>query len=380
MGVPLSQISTIAAHVLKQKLRGRRRYPLVLMLEPLFRCNLACAGCGKIQHPADVLRRHLTPEACFQAVDQCGAPILSIPGVEPLMHPQIDTIVSGLVARRKYVYLCTNALKLESALGHFKPSKYLTFSVHLDGLGEEHDRAVCRRGVYDTAVRAIEAALTAGFRVTTNTTLFEGADAEGVRRLFDRLSDLGVEGMMISPGYGYAKAPDKDHFLTRRQTAHLFRKILDRPSRRWKFNQSPLFLEFLRGGIELECTPWGNPTYNLFGWQRPCYLLDEGYAATFDELLETTDWDAYGHASGNPKCAHCMVHSGHEPTAVISMFGSLGGLLSTARLALFGSRSAEPPADAPVGEPILVPSARARARPLESSDSSKDRIELPVLP
>jgi len=379
MGVPLSQISTIAAHVLKQKLRGRRRYPLVLMLEPLFRCNLACAGCGKIQHPADVLRRHLTPEACFRAVDQCGAPIVSIPGGEPLMHPQIDTIVSGLVARRKYVYLCTNALKLEPALARFQPNKYLTFSVHVDGLREEHDRAVCRPGVYDTAVRAIEAALAAGFRVTTNTTLFEGADAEGVRRLFDRLSDLGVEGMMLSPGYGYAKAPDQDHFLTRRQTAHLFRKILDRPSRRWKFNQSPLFLEFLRGGVSLECTPWGNPTYNLFGWQRPCYLLDEGYAATFDELLETTDWNAYGHASGNPKCAHCMVHSGHEPTAVISMFGSLGGLLATARLALFGSRLAEAPADSPVGEPAPVLSARACARPLESSDSSKDRIELPVL-
>ncbi len=272
MGVPISQMWTVASYVLRQRATGRKRYPLVLMLEPLFRCNLACAGCGKIQHPKEILKRHLSPEECFRAVEECGAPMVSIPGGEPLLHPQIGEIVAGLVARKKYVYLCTNALLLEKKLDLFTPSKYLSFSIHLDGPREEHDAAVCREGVYDAVIPAIKAAMARGFRVTTNSTLFNNSDPERIRELFDTLTELGVEGSMISPGYPYEKAPDQEHFLHRRQTESLFRKVFANADRRWKFNQSPLFLEFLRGNWDLECTPWGMPTYNLFGWQKPCYL------------------------------------------------------------------------------------------------------------
>jgi hopanoid biosynthesis associated radical SAM protein HpnH len=338
---------TVARYVLGKRLRGVKRYPLVLMLEPLFRCNLACAGCGKIQHPTAILRRHLSPEQCFAAVEECGAPIVSIPGGEPLLHPQIAEIAAGIVARKKYLYLCTNAIKLEESLDAFTPSKYLSFSVHVDGPREEHDQAVCREGVYDVAVKAIRAALARGFRVTTNTTLYDGAEPARFRQFFDEMMALGVEGMMVSPGYSYAKAPDQEHFLPRSRTQQLFRRLLDRAPRRWKFNQSPLFLEFLQGNVQLECTPWGSPTYNLFGWQRPCYLLDEGYAATFRELLEETDWDAYGRASGNPRCQDCMVHCGYEPSAVAATFQSLGGLLKTARLTLFGSPTRRGPLPEP---------------------------------
>jgi hopanoid biosynthesis associated radical SAM protein HpnH len=337
MPVPLSQMWTVASYVLKQRLLGRKRYPLVLMLEPLFRCNLACAGCGKIQFPADILRRHLTPEQCFKAVDECGAPIVSIPGGEPLMHPQINEIVEGLVARKKYIYLCTNALKLEAALPSFTPSKYLSFSVHMDGLREEHDTAVCREGVYDIALSAIRAAIARGFRVTTNTTLYDGHDPVRLRQFFDQMMEVGVEGMMISPGYSYEKAPDQEHFLPREKTTRLFRRALANPKRSWQFNQSPLFLEFLQGMFDLECTPWGNPTYNLFGWQKPCYLLNEGYAQSFQELMDTTDWDAYGHKSGNAKCRDCMVHCGFEPSAVTATFGTWRGFMRTAYLTLFGA-------------------------------------------
>ncbi|MFN0052943.1 MAG: adenosyl-hopene transferase HpnH [Planctomycetales bacterium] len=336
MGVPLSQMWTVATYVLGKKLRGVERFPVILMLEPLFRCNLACAGCGKIQYPADILRKHLTPEECFRAVDECGAPIVSIPGGEPLLHPQIDEIVAGLVARRKYVYLCTNALLLEKHLHRFVPSKYLSFSVHMDGLREEHDEAVCRDGTYDIAVRGIRAALQAGFRVTTNTTLFDNAQPARLREFFGEMTRLGVEGMMVSPGYSYEKAPDQEHFLQRRKTVGIFRRLLEGADRRWHFNQSPLFLLFLQGKWDLDCTPWGSPTYNLFGWQKPCYLMQEGYAATFQELLETTEWERYGHKSGNAKCANCMVHCGYEPTAVTQTFSSLRSLVQTACMTLFG--------------------------------------------
>lgn len=320
MSVPLSQAWAVMRHVLLQKLRGVRRYPLVLMLEPLFRCNLACGGCGKIQYPAAILRRQLTPEQCFAAVEECGAPIVSIPGGEPLLHPQIGEIVAGLGSRRRFVYLCTNGLKLAASLPLFRPSKYLAFSVHLDGPREEHDLAVCREGTYDIAVEAIRAALAAGFRVTTNTTLYAGTDADRMRSFFDRVMALGVEGMMISPGYSYEKAPDQQHFLRREQTVRLFRRLLAGRNRSWRFNQTPLFLEFLQGHISLDCTPWGNPTYNIFGWQRPCYLLQEGSCATYRELLETTDWSQYGPASGNASCQDCMVHCGFEPSAVAATF------------------------------------------------------------
>jgi hopanoid biosynthesis associated radical SAM protein HpnH len=370
MAVPVSQMWTVASYVLRHKLRGRERYPLVLMLEPLMRCNLACAGCGKIQHPAEILRRQLTPQQCFQAADECGAPIVSIPGGEPLLHPQIDEIVTGLVVRRKYVYLCTNAIKLEESLAKFKPSKYFSFSIHLDGPREEHDAAVCRAGIYDVAVKAIRTAIDAGFRVTTNTTLFNDADPVRLRKFFDMLIELGVEGMMLSPGYSYAKAPDQENFLPRERTVRLFQRLLDKAPRRWRFNHSPLFLEFLRGNWELECTPWGNPTYNIFGWQKPCYLLDEGYTQTFQELLDTTDWSAYGRKSGNPKCRDCMVHCGYEPTAVSETFGSVRGMLAAARSVFFGLRplaatdsksvaAARSTPPAPV-LPILMPATNGR--------------------
>jgi len=331
---------TVASYVLKKKLRGESRYPLVLMLEPLFRCNLACAGCGKIQYPAHILKQELTVEQCLNAADECAAPIVSIPGGEPLMHSRIDEIVEGLVERKKYIYLCTNAILLKEKLHLFRPTKYLTFSVHMDGLEDDHDFAVCREGIYDQAYEGIRLALDRGFRVTTNTTLFEGADSERVRQFFDVMTDLGVEGMMLSPGYSYSKAPDQESFLRRNRTRELFARILSNPGKRWRFNQSPLFLEFLMGieGRDYSCTPWGNPTYNLFGWQKPCYLLQEGYAETYQELMDSTEWGSYGH-DRNDKCRDCMVHCGYEASAVDHTFGSVRGFLATARAAIFGLRS-----------------------------------------
>jgi len=329
MPVPVSQMWTVASYVIKQKLAGRRRYPFVLMLEPLFRCNLACAGCGKIQYPAHILKQELSPEECFKAVEECGTPMVSIPGGEPLMHSEIDKIVEGLVARRKYIYLCTNALLLKEKLDLFKPSKYLTFSVHVDGQREHHDFSVCREGGYDQAIEGIREAVKRGFRVTTNTTLFDGADPKSVRAFFDEMMELGVEGMMLSPGYSYEKAPDQKHFLGRARTRRLFRAILSNRKRSWQFNQSPLFLEFLMGKRNYACTPWGMPTYNVFGWQKPCYLLQDGYADTFSELMDSVEWQNYGTESGNPKCANCMVHSGYEASAVDHTFSGMGGLWAT---------------------------------------------------
>ncbi len=340
MGVPLSQMWTVASYVIRQRMRGRQRYPLVLMLEPLFRCNLACAGCGKIQYPAHILKQQLTPEECFKAVEECGAPMVSIPGGEPLLHPQMPEIVRGLVDRKKYVYLCTNAVLLAERIDDYQPSKYLSFSIHMDGQREHHDFAVCREGTYDKAVAGIREAVKRGFRVTTNTTLFDGADPNSVRQFFDEMMELGVEGMMVSPGYAYDKAPDQQSFLRERQkTNDLFNMILSNRKRGWrggwKFNQSPLYLEFLMGKRDYECTPWGNPTYNIFGWQKPCYLLQEGYADTFDELIEETAWENYGRASGNPACQQCMVHCGYEPSAVDHTFSGFGGLWANLKAMVF---------------------------------------------
>lgn len=335
--VPLSQIATVAGYVLRQKIKRRKRYPLLLMLEPLFQCNLACAGCGKIQYPDHVLKRRLTPEQCWAAAEECGTPMVAVPGGEPLIHPEIDKIVAGFVARKKYVYLCTNALLLKRKLELFTPSKYLTFSVHLDGLREHHDAAVCREGTFEIAVEAIREAVKRGFRVTTNSTLFEGINPKEVRDFFDLAMGLGVEGMMISPGYRYEKAPDQEHFLHKQRSRELFKQILARPRRSWKFNLSPLFLWYLQGKIEYDCTPWGMPTYNVFGWQKPCYLLQDGYAATFAELMEGTAWEKYGAKSGNPKCRDCMVHSGYEASAVDDTFSSLGGFWRTVRATIFPS-------------------------------------------
>jgi hopanoid biosynthesis associated radical SAM protein HpnH len=331
MAVPISQMWTVASYVIKQRLKGRKRYPLVLMLEPLFRCSLACAGCGKVQYPPHILKRQLTPEECFRAVEESGVPMVSIPGGEPLLHPQIVEIVNGLIARKKYIYLCTNALELKRRLPEFTPSKYLTFSVHLDGERDHHDFSVCREGGWDIAVEGIKEAVRRGFRVTPNATFFDGTDPNSVRRFFDQVMEIGVEGVVLSPGYSYDKAPDQNRFLGRARTRRLFRAILSNRKKTWKFNMSPLFLEFLMGKRNYDCTPWGSPAYSIFGWQRPCYLLQEGYAETFEELMNETDWDAYGVPSGNPKCANCMVSCGYEPSAVIDGFGSIKGLFAMAR-------------------------------------------------
>ncbi len=316
MAVPLRQQMRVGAYILRQLLAGNRRYPLVLMLEPLFRCNLACPGCGKIDYPDKILNKRLSVAQCIEAVEECGAPVVSIPGGEPLIHKEIGEIVAEIVKRRRFVYLCTNALLLEKKLHLFRPSPYLTFSVHLDGLREEHDKAVDRKGVFDRAVKAIKAVREGGFRVNINCTLFDNAEAGHVAEFFDYATSLGVEGITVSPGYAYERAPDQDHFLTRRKSKQLFRDVFARgKGRGWQFSQSIMFLDFLAGNQSYHCTPWGNPTRNIFGWQRPCYLLNEGYAASYRELMEETDWHNYG-TGRYEKCADCMVHCGYEPTAV----------------------------------------------------------------
>ena len=317
MAVPLNQTLRVGAYVVKQHLLGRRRYPLVLMLEPLFRCNLACAGCGKIDYPAPILNQRLSVADCLQAVDECGAPVVAIAGGEPLLHKEMPQIVEGVLARGKFVYLCTNALLLAKKIDHYKPHANFAWDVHLDGDREMHDRAVSQSGVYVKAVDAIKEAKARGFRVCINTTLFDGADPERVAHFLDDVTRIGIDGVMISPGYAYERAPDREHFLNRRKAKQLFRDIFRHGrGRGWKFNQSALFLDFLAGNQRYLCTPWGKPTRNVFGWQRPCYLLGEGYAKSYRELMETTDWDGYG--TGNyEKCADCMVHSGYEATAVV---------------------------------------------------------------
>ena len=331
MAVPISQAWTVASYVIGQKLRGNKHYPLVLMLEPLFRCNLSCAGCGKVQYPDHILNKRLTPRQCWDAAEECGAPMVSIPGGEPLIHPEMPEIVRGLVARKKYVYMCTNALLLKRRLDEFKPSKYLSISVHLDGLKEEHDAAVCREGTYDTALEGIKEAVKRGFRVTTNSTLFAGADPARVRAFFDEMMKVGVEGVMVSPGYSYQKAPDQDSFLNTENTKKLFREILKDRKKSWHFNLSPNFLEFLQGNVDYACTPWGNPTYSVFGWQTPCYLLADGYVPSFKQLIEETDWSKYGNKSAEPRCRDCMVHCGFEPSSVDDTFGSWQGFVRTVK-------------------------------------------------
>ncbi|MCZ6665648.1 MAG: adenosyl-hopene transferase HpnH [Gammaproteobacteria bacterium] len=321
MGVPLVQQVRVGRYILGQKVRGIKQYPLVLMLEPLFRCNLACAGCGKIDYPEEILDKRLSYEDCMEAIDECGAPIVSIAGGEPLIHKDMPRIVRGYVRRKKFVYLCTNALLLDRRMDDYEPSPYLTFSIHLDGNRERHDTSVCRDGVYEKCENVIRVALKRGFRVTVNCTLFQGESAEEVADFMDRMMALGVEGVTISPGYSYERAPSQDVFLKRLGSKRLFRDIFDLGrGRKWRFNQSSLYLDFLAGNQTYHCTPWGNPTRNVFGWQKPCYLLvGEGYASSFRKLIEETAWEKYG-TGINPKCADCMVHSGYEATAVNDTF------------------------------------------------------------
>jgi hopanoid biosynthesis associated radical SAM protein HpnH len=335
MAIPFHREMRIGAYILKQKLKGRKRYPLVLMLEPLFRCNLACTGCGKIDYPDAILNRRLSVKECLDAADECGAPMVAIPGGEPLIHKEIGEIVKGLVARKKYVSLCTNALLLEKKLHLFEPSEFLFFSVHLDGIKEHHDKSVCMEGGFERAVSAIKAAKAKGFAVNVNATIFDGHPAKDIAAFLDLATELDV-GVTISPGYAYERAPDQDHFLNRRKTKELFRKVFDYgKGKNWKFLHSALFLDFLAGNQTFHCTPWGMPTRNIFGWQKPCYLLGEGYTKSFTELMETTDWDTYG-TGAYEKCANCMAHCGYEATAAEAMFKSP---LKAIKVALRGPRT-----------------------------------------
>jgi hopanoid biosynthesis associated radical SAM protein HpnH len=335
MAVPFFKEMKIGAYLVKQKLLGRKRYPLVLMLEPLFRCNLACAGCGKIDYPDPILNRRLSVQECLDAVDECGAPMVAIPGGEPLIHKDIGAIVRGIVARKKFVSLCTNALLLEKKLGEFEPSPYLFFSVHLDGIKKHHDKSVCLDGGFERAVSGIKAALAKGFTVNVNATIFDGHPAEDIAEFLDYAKGLGV-GVSISPGYAYERAPDQQHFLARRKTKELFRKVFALgKGKGWKLMHSGMFLDFLAGNQEAHCTPWGMPTRNIFGWQKPCYLLGEGYAKTYAELMDTTDWDSYG-TGAYEKCANCMAHCGYEPTAANA---TIANPFKALKIALFGVKT-----------------------------------------
>ena len=324
MGIPVRQSVKLGTYLARQKLRGRKKFPLIVELEPLFACNLKCAGCGKIQHPANVLKQRMPVEQAIGAIEESGAPMVSIAGGEPLMHPQIDEIARQLVARKKFVYLCTNAVLLPKHIHKFTPSPYFSWVVHIDGLRDRHDESVAKQGVFDQAVAAVKQAKELGFTVNTNTTFFNTDTPQTVIEVLDYLNDdLGVDQMMISPGYAYEKAPDQEHFLGVQETRELFAKAFaDGRRRRWRLNHSPLFLDFLEGRAEFECTAWGIPSYSLFGWQRPCYLMADGYAKTYQELIETTDWDAYGRGK-DPRCANCMAHCGYEPSAVLATVGSL---------------------------------------------------------
>jgi len=329
MGIPLRQMTAVGRYVLRHRRRRTPRYPLVLMLEPLFRCNLSCAGCGKVQHPKEVLDRQLSVEECLAAAGECGAPVVSLAGGEPTIHPDCAAIVEGLLAQGRFVYLCTNGLLYERMLPKLKPSPRLSFNIHLDGSEEIHDGIARREGVCRTAIEADRAAKAAGFRVTTNTTLFDGAAAGVYRELFDLLASLRVDGMTLAPGYSYEKADGQDRFLARARVHELARELLEKRPRAWAFNHSPQYLEFLQGKREYQCTPWGTPTRNVFGWQRPCYLLADSHAASFAELLEKTDWERYGRGR-DPRCEHCMTHCGYEPSAVIEATSSVRGMLSAA--------------------------------------------------
>ena len=376
MAVPFIQQYQVAKYILGRKLRGDQRYPLVLMLEPLFRCNLACAGCGKIDYPDEILDKRLSYEECMGAVEECGAPIVSIAGGEPLIHQEMPRIVRGYIRKNKFVYLCTNALLLDRRMDDYEPSPFLTFSIHLDGNSERHDASVCRDGVFNKCIDVIRKARGRGFRVTINCTLFQGESAEEVAEFMDMAMELGVEGVTISPGYNYERAPRQDVFLRRKESKELFRNIFKLgKGRDWRFNQSSLYLDFLAGNQTYACTPWGNPTRNIFGWQKPCYLLvGEGYARTYRELIEETEWNHYG-TGRNPKCDNCMVHSGYEATAVNDMFRNpLKGL----KVALFGPGTEGPMApelpvvyeDEPLPRPMLV----AEIKPVSTAGTNKQHV------
>ncbi len=316
MGIPVIQKRRIGAYILQKLFQNQKRFPLVLMLEPLFRCNLRCKGCGKIAQPKEMLEKHLSFDDCIAAVEECSAPVVTIAGGEPLLHPDITGIVQELIARKRFIYLCTNGLLISKKIHHFSPSPYLTFNIHIDGLAQRHDEAVCLEGTFARATSAIRELVSSGFRVTTNTTFFKNQTAEDAAELFDHLTTLGVEAMTVAAGFNYDNAEDQDNFLGKEGTKKLFREILHNPNPSWTFNHSALYLDFLAGNSELTCTPWGNPTRSIEGWQFPCYLLNDGYAASYHELMEKTDWESYG-VGKDKRCTDCMVHCGFEPSAVL---------------------------------------------------------------
>ncbi|CAI8695057.1 adenosyl-hopene transferase HpnH [Burkholderia sp. MS455] len=365
MSIPLLQQVRVGAYIVRQHLSGNKRYPLALMLEPLFRCNLACNGCGKIDYPDPILNQRLSVEECLQAVDECGAPVVSIAGGEPLLHKEMPEIVKGIMKRKKFVYLCTNALLMEKKMDDYAPSPYFVWSVHLDGDQQAHDHSVSQEGVYDKAVAAIKEAKRRGFRVNINCTLFNDAVPERVAKFFDTLGPIGVDGITVSPGYAYERAPDQQHFLNRDKTKNLFREILKRGEggKRWSFSQSSLFLDFLAGNQTYKCTPWGNPARTVFGWQKPCYLVGEGYVKTFKELMETTEWDNYG-VGNYEKCADCMVHCGFEATAVMD---TIAHPLKALRVSTKGIKT-----DGPFAPDISI----AKQRPAEYVFSRHVEIKL----
>ncbi|GIF52610.1 hopanoid biosynthesis associated radical SAM protein HpnH [Asanoa ferruginea] len=324
MAMPFRQNVRLGRYLLKQKLLRREKFPLLVELEPLFACNLKCAGCGKIEQPAALLKKRMPVEQAVAAIEESGAPMVSIAGGEPLMHKEIDEIVRQLLARNKIVFLCTNALLMPKHLHKFKPHRNFSWMVHVDGLKDRHDLSVNKEGGFEGAIDAIKMAKAAGFRVMTNTTFFSNDSPQNVIGVLDYLNDVvEVDNMQISPAYAYQKAPDQEHWLGVTETRELFAKAFANGRRRkWRLNHSPIFLDFLEGKRDLACTAWGIPSYSLLGWQRPCYLLDDGYAATYKELIEETDWDAFGRGK-DPRCANCMAHCGYEPTAVIATLGSL---------------------------------------------------------
>ena len=378
MGIPFAQAARIGAYVIGKTLKGEKRYPLVLMLEPLYRCNLACAGCGKIDYPDEILNQRLSYEQCMEAIDECGAPAVSIAGGEPLLHKDLPRIVEGYIARKKFVILCTNALLLAKKIDQYKPSPYFTWSIHLDGDQAMHDKSVCEDGVYEKAVEAIKLAKAKGFRTQINCTLFDGSDPERVARFFDEMTALGLDGITVSPGYSYERAPDQDHFLNRTKTKTLFREILKRGKggKAWSFTQSDLFMDFLAGNQAYACSPWSMPARTVFGWQRPCYLLGEGYVKTFKELMDDTAWDKYG-VGNYEKCADCMVHCGFEGTAVADsvknplkvMSLSLGGIKTSGPMAKDISIDNQRPAEFVFSSHVEKKLAEIRARNPRASKS-----------
>jgi len=331
MRFPLSLTSTMIHYIAKKKITRQKKFPLVLMLEPLHACNLTCTGCGRIREYETTIKQKLSIEECLESVDECGAPIVSLCGGEPMIYPEIGKLVQEILKRRKHIYLCTNGMFIKKKLHEFKPTSRFFFNVHLDGMRETHDRCVEREGVFDSAVEGIKAAKKAGFLVCTNTTVFKDTDINELDALYAFLTKLGVDGFMLSPAYGYAAVKETNPngaaeiFLTRENIRAKFKEA-EKLLAKYRMASSPIYLEFLSGKRELTCTAWGNPTRNIKGWKGPCYLITDEHHETFKGLMDDTQWENYG-AGKDPRCEHCMVHCGFEPSAALGVNGKLGDSL-----------------------------------------------------